>query len=92
MFNRRRPRMPPPLPPPPPPPPPRESPPPPFDDLEDPFESLPSTNINPSQQTTQEIQTLLGEAITNILDSGFIRKILYQLEILYINTDNSTNE
>jgi len=70
MFN-RRPRMPLPLPPPPrppPPPPPRESPPPPFDDLEDPFESLPSTNINPSQQTTHEIQSLLGEAITNILD------------------------
>lgn len=70
MFN-RRPRMPPPLPPPPrppPPPPPRDSPPPPFDDLEDPFESLPSTNINPSQQTTHEIQSLLGEAITNILD------------------------
>jgi len=58
MFN-RRPRMPPPPPPPPP-----------FDDLEDPFESLPSTNIIPSQQTTHEIQSLLGEAITNILDTS----------------------
>ncbi len=65
MFNRRRPPIPPP------PPPLRETsppPPPPFDNLEDPFASLPSTNINPSQQTTQEIQSLLGEAITNILD------------------------
>jgi len=55
MFNRRRPII---LPPPPPS----------FDNLEDPFASLPSTNINPSQQTTQEIQSLLGEAIANILD------------------------
>jgi len=82
MFNRRRPRMPPPLPPPPPPPPPRESPPPPFDDLEDPFESLPSANINPVQQTTHEIQSLLGEAITNILDrdpSGNIVQLEYSV-------------
>ena len=56
MFN-RRPRVPPP-------------PPPPFDDVEDPFASLPSTNIIPSQQTTHEIQSLLGEAITNILDTS----------------------
>ena len=75
LFNRRPrmpPRMPPPLPPPPPPPsyiipttlasPP---PPPPFDDLEDPFETLTSANIIPSQQTTHEIQSLLGEDITN---------------------------
>ena len=55
MFN-RRPRVPPP--------------PPPFDDVEDPFASLPSTNIIPSQQTTHEIQSLLGEAITNILDTS----------------------
>jgi hypothetical protein len=55
MFNRRRPIIPPP-------------PPPSFDNLEDPFASLPSTNINTSQQTTQEIQSLLGEAIANILD------------------------
>jgi len=73
VLNQRRSRMSPPLRPPPPsspppPPPPIESPPPPFDDLEDPFASLPSTNINPSQQTTHEIQSLLGEAITNILD------------------------
>jgi len=45
-------------------------PPPPFDDVEDPFASLPSTNIIPSQQTTHEIQSLLGEAITNILDTS----------------------
>jgi len=58
MFN-RRPRMPPPPPPPPS-----------FDDVQDPFAALPSTNIIPSQQTTQEIQSLLGEAITNILDTS----------------------
>ncbi len=68
MFN-RRPRMPPPPPPPPP-----------FDDVQDPFTALPSTNIIPSQQTTQEIQSLLDEAITNILDTS---------ENI---TDNSTNE
>jgi len=56
MFNRRS-SVPPP-------------PPPPFDDVEDPFASLPSTNIIPSQQTTHEIQSLLGEAITNILDTS----------------------
>ena len=68
MLTRRRP---PPLPPLPPPPPPPGPPPPPFfNDLENPFETLPSTNINPSQQTTQEIQSALGEAITNILDSS----------------------
>ena len=53
MFN-RRPRMPPPPPPPPP-----------FDDVQDPFTALPSTNIIPSQQTTHEIQSLLGEANAN---------------------------
>jgi hypothetical protein len=67
MLIRRRP---PPLPPLPPPPPPPGPPPPFFNDLENPFETLPSTNINPSQQTTQEIQSALGEAITNILDSS----------------------
>ena len=88
MFSQRRP---PPIPPPPPPPL-RESPPPPFDDLEDPFATLPSTNINPSQQTTREIQSLLSEAITNILDpdsSGNIGQLEYSLNI---NTGNSTNE
>ena len=68
MFNRRQ-RMPPPPPPPPS-----------FDDVQDPFAALPSTNIIPSQQTTQEIQSLLGEAITNILDTS---------ENI---TDTSTNE
>ena len=87
MFNQRRP---PPIPPPPPPP--RESPPPPFDDLEDPFATLPSTNINPSQRTTREIQSLLSEAIANILDpdsSGNIGQLEYSVNI---NTANSTNE
>lgn len=65
LFNRR------PLVPPPPPPsytipttlasPP---PPPPFDDLGDPFETLTSANIIPSQQTTHEIQSLLSETNT----------------------------
>ena len=67
LFN-RRPRVPPPPPPsytipttlasPPPPPPP------PFDDLGDPFETLTSANIIPSQQTTHEIQSLLSETNT----------------------------
>ena len=67
LFN-RRPRVPPPPPPsytipttlaslPPPPPPP-------FDDLGDPFETLTSANIIPSQQTTHEIQSLLSETNT----------------------------
>jgi len=58
MFNRRQ-RMPPPPPPPPP-----------FDDVQDPFAALPSTNIIPTHQTTHEIQSLLDEAITNILDTS----------------------
>ena len=58
MFNRRQ-RMPPPPPPPPP-----------FDDVQDPFAALPSTNIIPTHQTTHEIQSLSDEAITNILDTS----------------------
>jgi len=59
MFN-RRPRMPPPPPPPPVP----------SFDVQDPFTALPSANIIPIQQTTHEIQSLLDEAITNILDTS----------------------
>ena len=80
----RRPTIPPPPPPPPPllsrlttrvnPPPP----PPPysdddddfnFTDIEDPFETRPSANINPSQQSTNEIEELLGRAIDNVINS-----------------------
>jgi hypothetical protein len=74
MFN-RRPRMPPP-------------PPPPFDDVQDPFAALPSTNIIPSQQTTHEIQSLLGEAITNILDSDSSGNIVQLEYTVNINTGN----
>jgi len=89
IFTRRRPTIPPP---PPPPPPLLDPPPPPFDDLENPFETRPSMNINPSQQTTQEIQSLLGEAIHNMLDqdtSGNIVQVEYSVNI---NTEDSTNE
>jgi len=77
----RRPAM---LPPPPPPtgPPPRRRPtiippppPPPiddefgFEDIENPFETRPSSNINPSQQSSSEIEELLGRAIDNVMNS-----------------------
>ena len=92
MFARRRPPVPPPPPPREIPPPPRDIPPPPpppsFDNLEDPFASLPSTNINPSQQTTHEIQSLLGEAITNILDSDSSGNIVQLEYTVNINTGN----
>jgi len=58
LFSHRRPTNPPP------------PPPSPFDDLEDPFAPLPSANIIPSQQTTREIQSLLGAVITNIFDTS----------------------
>ena len=41
-------------------PPPPPPPPPPFDDLEDPFATRPSPNINPSYMETPEIAALLG--------------------------------
>jgi len=97
FSNRRRPSFPPP--PPPsfmspsstlgPPhlgPPPSFMPPPPshLGGIEDPFAALPSTNINPSQQTTQEIRTALGEAITDILNqdlSGNVVNFEYSVSI-----------
>ena len=71
-ISRLRPRLPPP-PPPPVGPPPRplrsEVPPPPPFNLEDPFETRLSENMNSSQQTTREIQSFLNTAITNAISN-----------------------
>jgi len=40
-----------------------------FEDIENPFETRPSLNINPSQSRTQEIESLLGRAIDNVINS-----------------------
>ena len=40
-----------------------------FNDIENPFETRHSANINPSQQSTQEIRELLGRAIENAINS-----------------------
>ena len=60
---RRRPTM---IPPPPPPPIDDEFE---FEDIENPFETRPSSNINPSQQSSNEIEALLGRAIDNVINS-----------------------
>ena len=86
-------RIPPPPPsfPPPPPlssPPPRPSRPPSFD-IENPFETRPSTNINPSLNTTDEIRSLLNEAVTDAINStdasGNIIEIQYSVSVGSIN-------
>ena len=40
-----------------------------FEDIENPFETRPSSNINPSQQSSNEIEALLGRAIDNVINS-----------------------
>ena len=40
-----------------------------FEDIEDPFQTRPSSNINPSQSRTEEIESLLGRAIDNVINS-----------------------
>ncbi len=87
QSERRRPNIPPP---PPPPLPPLNLPSTIFDDIENPFETRPSMNINPSQQTTRDIQSLLGEAVADILNqdsSGNVLEVEYSVNI---NTQNST--
>jgi len=73
-------RSPPPIPPPPPP----ITPPPPFD-IENPFETRPSANINPSVNTTDEIRSLLNEAVTNAINStdssGNIIEVQYSVSV-----------
>ena len=84
-----RPRLPPP--PPPGPPPPREPLPP--LDLEDPFETRPSENINPIHQSSHEIQSLLDTAITNAISntdtSGNIVEFQYSVSLGSRETSNA---
>ena len=108
-FLSRRPTMPPPPPPitgftpslrtnfvPPPPPPP----PPPvdndvdFSDIENPFETRPSANINPSQQSSHEIEELLGRAIENVINSDASGNsvVAFEYSVSIDTNSNDTNE
>jgi len=66
-----------------------------FNDIENPFETRHSTNINPSQQSTQEIQELLGRAIESAINSDSSGNNVLSFEYsvsIGTNTDNTTNE
>ena len=64
-----------------------------FNDIENPFETRHSANINPSQQSTQEIQELLGRAIENAInsDSSGNNVLAFEYSVsIGTNSDNST--
>tara|TARA_Y100000591_G_scaffold306563_1_gene305125 strand:+ start:388 stop:1350 length:963 start_codon:yes stop_codon:yes gene_type:complete len=66
-----------------------------FNDIENPFETRHSANINPSQQSTQEIQELLGRAIENAInsDSSGNNVLAFEYSVsIGTNPDNTTNE
>ena len=66
-----------------------------FNDIENPFETRHSANINPSQQSTQEIQELLGRAIESAINSDSSGNNILAFEYsvsIGTNPDNTTNE
>ena len=66
-----------------------------FNDIENPFETRHSTNINPSHQSTQEIQDLLGRAIENVInsDSSGNNVLAFEYSVsIGTNSGNTTNE
>jgi hypothetical protein len=66
-----------------------------FNDIENPFETRHSANINPSHQSTQEIQELLGRAIESAINSDSSGNNVLSFEYsvsIGTNPDNTTNE
>ena len=66
-----------------------------FNDIENPFETRHSANINPSHQSTREIQELLGRAIENVInsDSSGNNVLAFEYSVsIGTNSDNTTNE
>ena len=81
------------VPPPPPPPPPVDNDVD-FSDIENPFETRPSANINPSQQSSHEIEELLGRAIENVINSDASGNsvVAFEYSVSIDTNSNDTNE
>mgnify|MGYP002868688292 CR=1 FL=1 len=63
-----------------------------FADIENPFETRPSSNINPSQQSSNELEELLGRAIDNVINSDPSGNSVLAFEYSVSINNQNTNE
>ena len=63
-----------------------------FNDIENPFETRPSSNINPSQQSSNELEELLGRAIDNVINSDPSGNSVVAFEYSVSINNQNTNE
>jgi len=63
-----------------------------FADIENPFETRPSSNINPSQQSSNELEELLGRAIDNVINSDPSGNSVVAFEYSVSINNQNTNE